>query len=241
MGENMRIAVVDDEPFFQEEIIRCLKESGRKLGIRMSIESFDSAEQLRREIRETGTFSAYFLDYSLEGENGFELAQYLNRHGEHPYIIFVTSYNGMAVDAYQLDAFRFIPKLEMESRIEEAVTSIYRECQPGNRRYYILVTRDRIDRVDYRDILYFKKDGRYTQLRTARHWVSIRKSLKEIWDELPPEEFVFVNKSCIVNLSHTVGVQERYVILSSREELPISRSQYKPVRDKIFEYWQAKR
>ena len=237
----MKIAVVDDEPFFQEEIVRILNESGKKLGIRINIVCFDSAKQLRQEIRENGMFSVYFLDYSMEGEDGFGLARYLNSLEGHPYIIFVTSYDEMAVDAYQLNIFRFIPKTEMESRIQEAVESLSRECRENDGRYYILATKDRIERVAYQDILYFRKEGKYTLLQASEHWISIRKPLREIWEELPKEFFVFANKSCIVSLSQTMGVHERYVSLSNGEKISISRSRHRTVRDKIFEYWQAKR
>ncbi len=79
-------------------------------------------------------------------------------------------------------------------------------------------------------IIYVRSDEKYTLVVWAGGEALIRKTIKELIDELDPEVFVQVHRSVIVNLHHvaqvTRGVNETAdVHLKGRSEtLPVSRS-----------------
>jgi DNA-binding LytR/AlgR family response regulator len=54
--------------------------------------------------------------------------------------------------------------------------------------------------VSTREILYFQSDEKYTVVQTANTEMLIRKTLKELSDELDPDEFWRIHRSTLVRV-----------------------------------------
>jgi len=54
--------------------------------------------------------------------------------------------------------------------------------------------------VSTREILYFQADDKYTCVQTATAQLLIRKTLKELADELDPDEFWRIHRSTLVRV-----------------------------------------
>mgnify|MGYP003301726711 FL=1 len=67
----------------------------------------------------------------------------------------------------------------------------------------------------------------------------VRKSLQQVYDELDSEEFLFVERGCIVNMIHIVQIKEGMAVLKNGESRGISRSHLHPVKEQINAYWGA--
>ena len=80
------------------------------------------------------------------------------------------------------------------------------------------------------EVVYLRSDEKYTLVAWAGGDALIRKTIRELADELDPARFVQVHRSCIVNLHHVSQVQRGAnetadVHLRGRPEvLPVSRS-----------------
>ena len=67
----------------------------------------------------------------------------------------------------------------------------------------------------------------------------MRKSLQQVHEELAAEEFIFIDRGCIVNMIHVVQVKEGMAVLKNGAALPISRSHLQEVKAQINAYWGA--
>ena len=67
----------------------------------------------------------------------------------------------------------------------------------------------------------------------------MRKSLQQVYEELAAEEFIFIDRGCIVNMIHVMQVKEGMVVLKNGAALPISRSHLQEVKAQINAYWGA--
>ena len=67
----------------------------------------------------------------------------------------------------------------------------------------------------------------------------MRKSLQQVYEELAAEEFIFIDRGCIVNIIHVMQVKEGTVVLKNGTALPISRSHLQEVKAQINAYWGA--
>jgi DNA-binding LytR/AlgR family response regulator len=54
--------------------------------------------------------------------------------------------------------------------------------------------------ISTKEVLFFRSDEKYTRVQTEAAEYLIRKSLKELEDELNPDEFWRIHRSCIVNV-----------------------------------------
>ncbi|WP_428717059.1 LytR/AlgR family response regulator transcription factor [Undibacterium curvum] len=84
--------------------------------------------------------------------------------------------------------------------------------------------------ISTKEILYFKSDEKYTLVQTAQAEYLIRKSLKELEDELDPQEFWRIHRSAIVSVSAIAEVSRDFrgrLMLSVKghpEKLEVSRN-----------------
>lgn len=65
----------------------------------------------------------------------------------------------------------------------------------------------------------------------------VRKSLGQVYEELGAEEFIYIDRGCIVNMIHIMQVKDGMVILKNGVSLPISRSHLQEVKERINMYW----
>ena len=83
--------------------------------------------------------------------------------------------------------------------------------------------------VNVDDVMYFQSDTKYTRAVTPASESLIRKSIKELLEELDPESFWQIHRSTIVNVAAIAGVSRDFagrltVKLKSRKEtLPVSQ------------------
>ena len=65
----------------------------------------------------------------------------------------------------------------------------------------------------------------------------VRKSLQQVFGELDAEEFIFIDRGCIVNIIHIMQVKDGMAVLKNGESLPISRTHLQEVKVQINNYW----
>jgi DNA-binding LytR/AlgR family response regulator len=79
-------------------------------------------------------------------------------------------------------------------------------------------------------VLFFISDEKYTRVQTANLEALIRKPIKELIDELDPEQFWQIHRSTLVNVHAIGGVTRDFrgrqlvLVKGSHEKLEVSRS-----------------
>jgi DNA-binding LytR/AlgR family response regulator len=80
------------------------------------------------------------------------------------------------------------------------------------------------------DVLYFQSEDKYTKVVTAETEALIRKTIKELYDELDPDAFWQIHRSTIVSLRAIAKVERDWrdqpvITLKGRpEQLTVSRT-----------------
>ncbi len=118
-GAGLRVLVVDDEKPTVDELTWLLQRDPR-VGEALSC---TAATEALRTLQETEV-DAIFLDISMPGLSGLELAQILSRFKQPPRIVFVTAHEQHAVEAFELQAVDYVLKPVRAERLAEAVRRI---------------------------------------------------------------------------------------------------------------------
>ena len=87
--------------------------------------------------------------------------------------------------------------------------------------------------------MFIERDGKNASITTSSGAAKVRKSLQQVYEELSAEEFIFIDRGCIVNMIHVMQVKEGTAVLKNGEALPISRSHLQGVKSQINAYWGA--
>lgn len=166
-----------------------------------------------------------FLDIQMPGLTGLDIARRAsNRH----HVVFVTAYNQYAVAAFEEGAVDYVMKPLNAERLAAACARVKSRLNavPANLENLLGVlaklsapkhshlrwinasmgTDVKLITVD--EVCYFQSDTKYTRVVTTDGESLIRKSLKELLDELDPNLFWQIHRSTIVNVN-AIGAVSR--------------------------------
>ena len=239
--------VVDDERLMRQQIIARLKEAWPELLI--VGEAANGREAVA--IVQTLEPDVVFLDISMPEMDGVKVAQALAGRA---HIVFVTAYDQYAIRAFDQGAVDYLLKpvepervaltcqrlrerLQQKPRpMEDLLEQLSKRLASGSattREYLRWVQASvgaNLRMIPTSDILFFRAEDKYTRVQTENYEALIRKPIKELIDELDPNEFWQIHRATVVRVDAIAQVSRNYrgnqvVHLKGREEkLDVSRS-----------------
>ena len=126
----------------------------------------------------------------------------------------------------------------MEEKLPIALGGMCEVIHNNAQNWYIIETANSIEKINYRDIYYLYVEGKYTHFHTrdGQKDSRVRKPLGEVYVELNAPEFVYLDKSRVVNVQHVMSVKQLDVKMRNGEILTVSRTQIKNLREQIKKY-----
>ena len=230
----MNCIIVDDEPLGRKAI-RLLVNETPVLNLLGSFANADAAEKFILE----NPVDLIFLDIRMPGVDGIEFAKTIP---EKTLVIFTTAYSEYAVESYELDAVDYLLKPVELGRFQKAVEKAYdyllllSEKSQKNQletvaQNHIFVKSDRrYHRILFDNILFIEGLKDYVVIHTSEKKFITKITLKTINEQLPPDIFMRVSKSYIVNTKHVESF-DTHDIFIGKHEIAIG-SMYK---DEFFE------
>ncbi len=234
----IRIAVCDDEERAVSAHKRIAEDCLRQCGAVGEVLSYTDSRNLLYDITEDRFYyDLILLDIEMPGSTGMELAQRIKPFLPEVRIIFITSHIEYAIDAFELSIFRYVPKSDLDRRLPGAVTDALRLILLEDGKVYTICTNSRLEKIPYRDIFYIERDGKYASITAAGGVSKVRRSLQQVYEELGAEEFLYIDRGCIVNMIHIMQVKDGQAVLKNGVSLPVSRSHLQGVKEQINAYW----
>jgi DNA-binding LytR/AlgR family response regulator len=191
-----------------------------------------------------------FLDIRMPGMGGIEAARQLYNRS---HIVFVTAYDQYALDAFEQGAMDYLLKPvtaerlattceRLRRRVEQAPQDIGAQLsrltqalqESSATRSYLRWIQAQVGgslrMVSTREVLFFQSDEKYTRVQTATAELLIRKTLKELADELDPDEFWRIHRSTLVRVDAIAEVtrdmrgRQMLKVRNYPHELEVSRN-----------------
>ena len=232
----LTVLVVDDEQPAVEELMWLLRRDAR-VGEVLSCTAATEALRILQE-REV---DALFLDISMPGLSGLELAQVLSRFKQPPRIVFVTAHEAHAVEAFELQAVDYVLKPVRAERLTEAIRRVGgAPAEPtAGRDLQIPVELGGVTRfVSRADITHVEAQGDYARLHTGEGSHLVRTPLSTLEEEWGPAGFVRIHRSLLVALPHVTEVRmdsgRCSVVVRGGAELVVSRRHTRELRELLL-------
>ncbi|MBE5942528.1 MAG: response regulator transcription factor [Lachnospiraceae bacterium] len=236
----LRIAICDDESQYVENHAKVIERVMKECGSVGELSKYTHSDNLLYDITEDQFFyDLILLDVEMPEYTGMELAAKIKPYLPNVKIIFITSHIEYAIDAFELSVFRYVPKNDMEKRLPVAIRDAVKLIELESGKVYTIQTNTRLEKIPYKEIYYIERDGKNARIVTQSGESKVRKSLQQVYDELASEEFIFVERGCIVNMIHIVQIKDGMAILKNGDNCAISRSHLQPVKEQINAYWGA--
>jgi DNA-binding LytR/AlgR family response regulator len=241
--------IADDEPLLRERLRTHLTALWPELALiddaRNGPEALELFELHRPDI--------VFLDIHMPGLDGIETARALGRRA---HLVFVTAYEQYAVQAFEQGAIDYLVKPIDAGRLADTVARLKRQLagsapasgaldamldqlagRLGQRvparswlQWIKASVGNSVRLIAVEQVRFLRADDKYTMVVWDEGEALIRKSIRELAEQLDPERFVQTHRSVIVNLacvSEVVrGVNEtaELHLRGHGEVLPVSRS-----------------
>lgn len=234
----LRIAICDDDnsavAAHKKIAETCLMQSSSA----GEIVGYTTSGNLLYDITEDGFFfDLILLDIEMPGNTGMDIAEKIKPFLPNVKIIFITSHIEYAIDAFELSIFRYVPKDDIDKRLFCAIQDAIKLIELEDGKSYTIQTNSRFEKIPYKEIYYIQRDGKNASISTAGGISKVRKSLQQVYEELNAEEFIYIDRGCIVNMIHIMQIKNGMAVLKNSVSLPISRTHLQEVKAQINNYW----
>jgi len=208
------------------------------------IEALDLIESLRPAIA--------FLDIKMPGLSGIEVAQKISSDCR---VVFITAFDQYAVEAFDKEAIDYILKPVTPERLKKTVKRLQKQLSAdsepspkfaatmerllaaiddkktaGYLKWLKVRHGEEVRLISTDEVYYFKAEDKYTLVRTLDNESLIKKSIRQLSEELDPDQFWRIHRGSIINVNRIAGVHRsfagRYILKLKElpETLTVSRS-----------------
>jgi DNA-binding LytR/AlgR family response regulator len=241
--------VADDESLMRDQIIASLKQAWPELLIVGEAGNGREAVAMVQSLEP----DIVFLDISMPGMDGIQAAQALAGQA---HVVFVTAHDQYAISAFEHGAVDYLLKPASADPERVALTCerlrerLKQAPDPMNdllaqlsqrlgasglkpREYMRWVQASvgaNIRMIPTSDILFFRAEDKYTRVQTQGFEALIRKPIKDLIDELDPDEFWQIHRATVVRVDAVEQVSRDFRgrqivhVKGSQEKLEVSRT-----------------
>lgn len=217
-----------------------LKEAGKKA----KIHSFSNAAVISDQILTGCDIALLDIDFDGAGYNGMDIARKLRSLRNDTVIIFVTNFIEYAPEGYEVQAFRYILKRDLDTDLKAV---LHLGLKQLNQETLPIQVNGEIIKVPLDDILYLEVQQHNVTVVT-RKLTSERKqkeysfyaALSDLEERLEPLGFLRIHKSYLVNMRHLKKFQCREAILDNGVTLRVGEKSYTKNKQKylLWKGWQ---
>jgi DNA-binding LytR/AlgR family response regulator len=247
-GQRHTALIADDEQPMREQLRARLAAVWPSLEIvaeaANGVEAVALAQQHKPDIA--------FLDIRMPGMGGIEAARQLY---DRCHIVFVTAYDQYALDAFEQGAMDYLLKpvtgerlattrerlcarlaqapQDIGAQLAQLATLLKQDSSAPQKNYLRWIQAQvgsSLRMISTREILFFQSDEKYTRVQTATAELLIRKTLKELAEELDPDEFWRIHRSTLVRVDAIAEVtrdmrgRQMLKVRNYPHELEVSRN-----------------
>lgn len=193
------------------------------------LEKFSDPSRLYNRISEGKLTDIYLLDMLMPGHTGIDLGNLIRQAGSASIIIYITSSDDFALDAYGVHAIRYLLKPLDEGRLYEALDYALSYTKIKTEPAYLIKTKDGLIQKPYSKIEYIENVNRRLEIHLSNGDILkslfIRKSFEEEIQEIAEKRnFQQIHKSFLVNLDYVRQLTQDSVIMESGVRLPVSKA-----------------
>ena len=213
MVKKVRAIIADDEEALRDHLRKKLSGLWPELEVAGEARDGDAALNLIRDLKP----DIAFLDISMPGLSGIDVAR---KTAGACLFVFVTAHDEFAVEAFEREAVDYLLKPVTDERLSETIRRLKERLTaaaapdlsgalerlskslpkaPGHLQWIKAQHKDGVRLIAVSDIYFFRATDKYTTVRTREGEFLIRKTLKELENELDPAQFWRIHRAALVN------------------------------------------
>lgn len=235
------IAVCDDKPSELEKVSRLTKEYIASREMEAQVAEFSHPDALLGACQKT-SFALFLLDVIMPMISGIDVGRELRRQHSRAPIIYLTSSDEFAVEAFAVQASNYLLKPLDETAFYAAMDRAFHQIKTSAPRHFsVRLEGGILCDLELDEVLYIesKDHQQYVHCKTGVY-IEERRSLARLQEELEllaPGQFVMPYKGYLVNLQVVHRLDSDHIVLKGSETIPLAQRSFRQVRKAYLDYY----
>ena len=227
----LRILICDDEESFANRLRGLLRAELPET--KAAICAYRAMEEIPEEV--LGACDLAFLDIDFAGKQytGLDIAARLRRLRPKAVIIFITNYIEYAPRGYEVGAFRYLLKSELERKLGQYLQEALAQLESDRQMLTIRAEGEPVS-IPLHQILYLEANQHTVLVHTTVRDFTTYATLMELEERLESKGFLRIHKSYLVNMAHLSKYQSQEAVLSDGTVLRVSARSYAAQKQKYL-------
>ena len=228
----LRILICDDDIIVLNKMKTLVEDIFQSMEMKVKINIYSDPAQISNQILSSCDIALLDIDFENPKYNGMDIARSLRVVRKDSIIIFITNFIEYAPEGYEVQAFRYVLKRELDSELAECILLAIEQLQLRNECFKIQVNGEIIDlpleSILYMEVhqhsitAYIRKDQTGKNIKTYSFYAS----LSDLENSLASHGFLRIHKSYLVNMRHLIKFQCRQAILDNGQVLRVGEKGY---------------
>lgn len=216
---KLKCIITDDEPIARKGLQRYVE----RINFLELVGVCEDAIQLNNQLKSQQA-DLLFLDIEMPYMTGIEL---LNSLSNPPKVIITSAYAEYAIKGYDLEVSDYLLKPISFDRFLKAVNKVYDQLissqTPVVQDYLFVKTSLKLEKIRFNDMRFIEGVENYVAIYTSDGKIITHTTLRTILQKLPPERFVQVHKSYLVNIDKIDSIEGNLLGIG-KNKIPLSRT-----------------
>lgn len=224
-----QVGICDDEPFMQKINRFYAEEIAEKLDLQLNFHVFSSGEELLQYVS-AHELHITFLDIDMGGMSGLETAEHLVKISKDTAIIFATSHNEFALNAFEVDAVGYLVKPyeldKMEKALKKAITLVNLKKNRFLNKAITITEENMKIKIQQRSIVTIEKEGNQCIIYQADKMNRCYSSIKKMMEGLE-DYFWQIGEGVIVNSKYIKTIEGSKLYMKQKKSSSNVEGYYK--------------
>ena len=216
---KLKCIITDDEPIARKGLQNYVE----RIDFLELVGVCEDAIQLNNQLKSQQA-DLLFLDIEMPYMTGIEL---LNSLSNPPKVIITSAYAEYAIKGYDLEVSDYLLKPISFDRFLKAVNKVYGQLissqTPVVQDYLFVKTSLKLEKIRFNDMRFIEGVENYVAIYTSDGKIITHTTLRTILQKLPPERFVQVHKSYLVNIDKIDSIEGNLLGIG-KNKIPLSRT-----------------
>ena len=230
------VVICDDAKEYIDRAKKVLLGFADEIGVKVNIITYTEPRDLIKDLETKKIIPVLiFMDIDFENTTGIKTVEKINEMFKEGRIIYLTNYLEFATDVYTTEHFYYVKKGELRDRLPGILDKLRKEIESESKYYRTSLKNKKFVSIKVNDILFFERQGRYTNIYTKDNVYQTKDKLDEIENELDSDEFVRCHNSYLVPLAQITEYKRDKVDIVEYD-IPISRNYQQEMRERYMKY-----
>ena len=231
---GIKLAICDDDKEVCNSVNHIVEKLLHQTEIQAEISTFNTGKDLCKKMEKV-KYDLIFLDIEIPEMNGVEIGKYIREklQDNTTQIVYISSKKSYAMELFENRHFHFLNKPLTEKDIKKVLDN-YLSVYGDNELFFTYKKKMDVYNIELSKIIYFERLKRKIVVKTTEGQDEFYGSLEDIHKELKSDNFFFIHKSYLINVSFVKVFKYDRMVMADDAELPISQSRRKKIREQFL-------